>query len=317
MNIVMLEPLDIPPEYLDSLLSPLRAAGHRVSPCLEPLSPTQKAETIREAEALLIANSPLGADLLALAPRLQHISVAFTGTDHLDLAYCRERGIKVSNCAGYSTQDVAELALSAMISLLRDVQQADARARAGGTKKGLRAGRLQGKTIGLIGTGAIGLRLARLLQPFGVRLLAHSRSRRPEAEALGITYLPLEEVLKQSDIVSLHTPLTAETRGLLSRERLALMKPGAFLINTARGAVVDSAALAEALREGSLAGAAIDVFEAEPPLACGHPLLQSPNTLLSPHIAYYTAESMLDRAAMAVENIEKWLQGELIREVRG
>ena len=312
----MLEPLDVPRDFLEALLAPLTGAGHSVLPCYEPLGAQEKAARIRDAEALIIASGPLKEDLLSQAHKLKYISVGFTGTDHVDKAFCREQGIALSNAAGYSTLDVAELTLGLIISLLRGIKPADARLREGGTKQGLPARRLHGLSVGLIGTGAIGLEVARLLAAFKVNLLAHSRSEKAEGKALGIRYLPLDEVLKQSDIVSLHTPLTDRTRGLISREKLALMKQGALLINCARAPVVDSLALAEALNEGKLGGAAIDVFEVEPPIPAGHPLLGAKNTLLTPHIAFYTGASMKDRAVLVFENIEKWLAGEPVRLVR-
>lgn len=315
MRIVMLEPLDVPRDFLENLIAPLQAAGHTVLACHQPLSPEGKKERLRQAELLLIANSPLTGEMLQQAKNLQYICVAFTGTDHVDKAACRQMGVKISNAAGYSTYDVAELALGLMLSLLRSLPEAQTRLRAGGTKAGLPAQRLNGKTVGIVGTGAIGMQLARLLSACGCRLLAHSRTKREEARALGMTYLPLEELLGSSDIVSLHTPLNEQTRGLIGREALARMKPGAFLINCARGPVVDSLALAEALHSGQLAGAALDVFDTEPPLALDNPLLQAPNTILTPHLAFYTAQSMQDRALIAFDNISQYLAGNWMRQV--
>lgn len=315
MNIVMLEPLQIPNELLSVLTGPLNKAGHVVVPCHKPLSLTEKKERIREADILLIANSPLTGEILQEARQLKYISVAFTGTDHVDKAVCAEKGIKLSNASGYATKDVAELTVAMMIALLRDVKAADARLRAGGTKAGLVAHRLQGKTVGILGTGAIGLQVARLLTAFGCRVIATSRSLRQEAQEMGISYVSLDQLLAQSDILSLHTPLTEQTRHFLNRERIAQMKRGAFLVNCARGPVVDSAALAEALHSGHLSGAALDVFDVEPPVPQEDPLLSAPNTLLTPHIAYFTEESMEDRAAIAFDNITKYLAGDWVRQV--
>jgi len=313
MNIVMLEPLQISNELLSVLTGPLNKAGHVVVPCHKPLSLAEKKERIREADILLIANAPLTGEILQEARQLKYISVAFTGTDHVDKAICAEKGIKISNASGYATKDVAELTVAMMIALLRDVKAADARVRAGGTKGGLMAHRLQGKTVGILGTGAIGLQVARLLTAFGCRVIATSRSQRQEAREMGINYVSPDQLLAQSDILSLHTPLTEQTRHFLNRERIAQMKKGAFLVNCARGQVVDSVALAEALHSGHLAGAALDVFDVEPPIPAEDPLLTAPNTLLTPHIAYFTEESMEDRAAIAFDNIAKFLAGEWVR----
>ena len=153
-----------------------------------------------------------------------------------------------------------------------------------------------------------------LFSAFRCRLLGYSRRARPEAEALGIRYVSLPELLSSSDIVSLHTPLTEETRGLLGREELALMRPGAVLVNTARGPVVDSAALSEALKEGRIR-AGIDVYEKDPPLPADHPLIGAPNLVCTPHIGFNTRESIERRAAMAFENVTAFLNGLPVRLV--
>lgn len=315
MNIVMLEPLDVPRAYLDDLLAPLIKQGHQVVVCHEALTDAQKQERVADAQALIIANGKLGEELLSHARQLQYISVAFTGTDHLDKKACERRGIKVSNASGYSTLDVAELTIALTISLLRSILPADARVRAQQIKAGLPANRLHGKTVGIIGTGAIGLRAAELFRAFGCELLATSRTEHSQAKALGMKYVPLDVLLRESDIVSLHTPLTEETRHLIGEDQLAMMKKTAVLINCARGAVVDTAALAKALNAGDIAGAAFDVFENEPPIAADHPLLHARNALLTPHIAFYTKESMKDRAVVAIDNVTQWLDGKHVRPV--
>lgn len=315
MTITMLEPLGVPRDFLDNLLKPLAQMGHRLVPCYEPLPEEEKIARLKEAQALIIANSPLGEGLLKHAGQLKYISVAFTGTDHLDKEWCKQHGAAVSNCSGYSTDDVAELTLGLMISLLRSIQPAQERLRAGGTKLGLPAGRLKGRTVGILGAGAIGLRVAELLRAFGCEVLVSSRRESPRIAALGAAFVPFDELLRRSDILSLHTPLTPETRGLINKEALARMKPGALLINCARGPVVDTPALMAALESGQLAGAALDVFDIEPPLPQDHPILMARNTLLTPHIAFFTQESMLDRARMAVENVAEWLEGRLVRQV--
>ena len=168
---------------------------------------------------------------------------------------------------------------------------------------------LAGKTFGIVGTGAIGLRVAVLARAFGCKVIAYSRTEKQEALELGVRYRSLEEVMAQSDIVSLHVPATAQTKGLISAEMIARMKPGALLINTARGPVVDSAALADALKAGRIAGAGIDVFETKPPIPEDHPLCSAPNTLLTPHVAFATEESMVLRANMVFENVQLYLNG--------
>lgn len=315
MNIVLLEPLKISDEAIARLSAPLIEAGHTFSAL--PLSPFD-AETVlqaRNADVVMLGNKRFGDDIIRQLPRLRFISVAFTGVDHIGLTACKEQGIAVSNAAGYATDAVAELTIGAIISLLRRVPQCDSRLREGGTMDELMGFTLKGKTVGIVGTGAIGLQVARLLKAFGCKLLAHSRSQRAEATALGVQYVELDELMTEADIITLHCPLTAETKNIIDARRIKLMKPSALFINMARGALVDYNALAIALRDDRIAGAAIDVFEKEPPIYPGHPMLHVKNVLATPHIAYATAESMEERAKIAFENVSAWLSGSQINKV--
>jgi len=306
----MLEPLGIAENEVMNYAKPLVEKGHEFVLCSEkPGSEEEILSMASSADVLLIANSPLRANVIKSASNLKMISVAFTGVDHVDMKACREKGILVSNSQGYSTIAVAELVFGLIINLLRNVVPCDCATRQGRTKDGLVGNELFGKTLGVVGTGAIGLRVAQIGKAFGCRLLAHSRTRNPEAENLGMEYVTLEELLSESDIVSLHTPLTEETRNLIDRDKLNLMKPSGILINTSRGAVVDSCALADALNSGRIAGAGIDVFEMEPPIPGDHPLAQAKNVVLTPHIAFATKESLSRRAEIAINNISAWLDG--------
>ena len=181
--------------------------------------------------------------------------------------------------------------------------------RNGGVGGPLRGREIGGRTVGIVGTGAIGTMTARLFQAFGAKVIAYSRTVRPEVEAMGVAYVSLEELMARSDIVSIHVPNNQETKGLISKERIAAMKPSALLINVARGAIVDNAALAEALNKGKLAGAGIDVFDMEPPIPEDYPLLHAKNTVLTPHVAFATDESMLRRAEIVFQNVEAYLAG--------
>ena len=163
--------------------------------------------------------------------------------------------------------------------------------------------------MGIVGTGRIGMATARLFKAFGCHLLGYSRTVRSEAEAEGICYVGLDELLSKSDIVTVHTPLTDETRNLLGREKIALMKKNAILINTSRGPVVDNVALAEALNEGRLAGAGIDVFDGEPPLPEDYPLLHAKNAVCTPHVGFATVESIDRRTEIVFDNVAKWMEG--------
>ena len=194
-----------------------------------------------------------------------------------------------------------------MLDLLRQVTHLDGTIRQGKGRGQLLGRELRGKTVGIIGTGAIGQATARLCQAFGARVVAHSRTRRPELEALGIVYMPKEELLHEADIVSLHVALTPETRHTIGLSEIEQMKHTALLINTARGLVCDIEAVACALQEGRLAGAAFDVYEQEPPLPIDHPLLKAPHCLCTPHIAFATEESFAERADIVFAHVDEWL----------
>ena len=195
-----------------------------------------------------------------------------------------------------------------MLALLRNVPQVEARCRAGQTKDGLVGVELMGKTVGIVGVGAIGTRTAELCHAFGCKVLGNKRHVRGD-EPDYIEFVSLEELLSRSDIVSLHCPLNEDSRGMINKDTIAKMKPGALLINAARGPVVDSQALADALNNGDLGGAGIDVFETEPPLNLNHPLLHSKNTIVTPHVAFASAESMETRCKIVFDNIAQWMNG--------
>ncbi len=308
MKIVLLESLGISPELLDSYIKPLRDKGYEVAAYERNDDPAVQIEEAKDADILVIANMPLKAEVINACPNLKYINVAFTGVDHVDLAAAKARGIKVSNASGYSTVAVAELTIAMMLDLLRYVPQVDAACRAGGTKAGFIGAELEGKTVGIIGTGAIGSRVAELVHAFGAKVIAYNGfSHKPDTEL--ITYLPLKELMEQSDIVSIHCPVTDQSRGMINAETLSYMKPTAYLVNEARGPIVDSQALAEALNSGRIAGAGIDVFETEPPLDTNHPLLHAKNTIVTPHVAFATKESMEKRAVIVFNNIDTYLAG--------
>ncbi len=308
MKIVLLEPLGVPEATIQRYARALEKDGHTFAAYPKDTDPAVQIERAKDADVIMIANMPLRGQVIENCPNLKFIDVAFTGVDHVDLEAAKRCGVKVSNAAGYSTQAVAELALCMMLSLSRNVPQVEKRCREGGTKDGLVGFEIQGKTVGIVGAGTIGTRLAQLLAPFSCRVLAYSRHPREDKKGL-VEYVTLDALLEQSDVVTLHCPLTAETRGMIGREQLAKMKPTALLINTARGPVVDAAALAEALNEGRIAGAGVDVFDVEPPLPAESPLLHSKNTLVTPHVAFASAESMEARAGIVFDNIRAWMDG--------
>ena len=265
-------------------------------------------ENVRDADVLLLSNRPLSRAVIEACPNLKLICVAFTGLDHVDQEACKARGIILRNAAGYAVHAVSELAIGLMIAVLRRIVSADATIRAGGDNRELIGHELFGKTLGVVGCGAIGLQVARLGNAFGCRLLGFE----PHVlriDDVAIDQVELDELLSRSDIVSLHLPLTAETRGLIGRQQLARMKPSAILINTARGPVVDQPALIEALDQNRLAGAGIDVFDVEPPLPAKHPIFQARNIVLLPHVGFETVEALSAKADIALRHLEDFLRG--------
>ena len=307
MKLVIIEPLGVEKEKL------LAIAGEYVSDRVEIIYYDTKVtdtatliERGKDADIIVVSNLPMNGEVIRGCDKLKLLSVAFTGVDHIDRSACREKGVTVCNCAGYSTAAVADLVFGMVIALYRNLIPCNDVVRQGGTKDGLVGMELEGKKFGVVGTGAIGMRTAKIARAFGCQVFAFSRT---EKELPGVVYLPLEKLLASCDIISLHVPLTEETRGLIGKEELALMKKSAVLINTARGPVVDSTALANALQTGQIAGAAVDVFETEPPVASDHPLLQVKNLIATPHVAFATKEAMVKRAHTVFGNVKAWEAG--------
>ena len=305
MKIVCVEPLGISTSHFEELKQQLADTGHELVYYMDRNEQADTlAERMHDADIAIISNIPLPAAVLGRCPRLQYLSVAFTGLDHIDLAYCKEHNI---TAAGYSTTAVSELATGLMLDLMRQITRLDGATRQGQGRGAFLGRELRGKTVGVVGTGAIGTATIRLLLAFGCKVIAYNRSRHAEVEQLGVEYIDLDTLLQRSDIVTLHVPLNAETKHLISRERLAMMKPTALLINTARGNVVDIPALSEALKNGQLAGAAVDVYEQEPPLPAGHPLLGAPNCICVPHIGYASREAFDIRADIVFDHVKQFL----------
>lgn len=308
MKIVAVEPIGISRQRAEELVERYAAKG-----CDFVVYPDRKedeqtlVERMKDADVVIVSNIRLSREVLEQCPKLKFLNVAFTGLDHIDQDYCREKGIVICNASGYATQAVAELAVGLMLDVYRKITPFDASTRNLQGRNNILGRELHGKTVGLVGTGAIGLRTAAILKAFGCRLLAYSRTERQEALDMGIEYTTLEDLMQRSDIISLHTPLTAQTNGLISREMLELCKTSAIIINTARGAVIDNKALAEMLNKGCISGAGIDVYEYEPPLQSNHPLLSAKNVVLLPHVAFATEESFSIRVDIILRNLDEYL----------
>jgi glyoxylate reductase len=257
-----------------------------------------------ELDGLLsLLTDPVDAELIAAAPRLRAISNYAVGVDNVDLEAAAERGIPVGNTPGVLTDTTADLAVALMLGISRHLVEGDAYVRRGEWRTWetelLLGHDLYGATAGIVGFGRIGQAVARRLEGFGCEILHTSRG-----GGVG-----LGELLERSDFVTLHSPLTPETRGLIGDEALARMKPTAYLVNTARGPIVDTDALARALHAGHIAGAALDVTDPEP-LPAGHPLLDAPNLLVLPHLGSATHATRERMADMAVDNLLAGLAGE-------
>jgi glyoxylate reductase len=288
----------------------------RLNPDDRPLSAAELIEALKDADVLApTVSDRITAEVIeAAGPNLKLIANFGVGVDHIDLKAAAARGVKVSNTPGVLTDDTADIALSLILACARRTGEAERSLRAGGFHgwhpTWMMGQKLAGKRLAIVGMGRIGQATAHRGRAFGMAIDYHNRSRLPEAvEAeLGATYWPdLDAMLAQADVISLSCPRTPETYHLMSAERLARLKPSAILVNTARGDVVDEAALAEALIAGKLAAAGLDVFEQEPKI---HPrLLEAPNTVLYPHLGSGTIETRTAMGNKVIANIQALVEG--------
>lgn len=310
MKIVVLDGFTLNPGDLD--WAGLRALGD--CEIHERTAPDEIIARAKDAEIILTNKTVLSRATLAALPKLKYIGVLATGFNVVDAAAAHERGVPVTNVPDYSTRSVAQLTFALLLELAHH---------AGHHAQTVREGRwsrsadfcywdfplleLDGLTMGLVGFGRIGRAVSELAAAFGMKVVVHSR-RAPEKIPPGVRVVTLEELFRSSDVVSLHCPLTPETKQLMNAERLAWMKPTAFLINTSRGPLVDEAALAGALNAGKIAGAALDVLSVEPPPS-SNPLLTAKNCLITPHLAWATRAARARLMQIAVANVAAFLAG--------
>lgn len=278
-------------------------------------------ERAKDAELVLTNKTPLTAETIKQLPKLRYIGVLATGYDVVDVAAAAERGIVVTNIPAYSTDSVAQLVFALLLELCHH---------AGLHNEAVRGMEwsnqpdfcfwktplveLKGKTFGIIGYGTIGEQTAQIAAAFGMRVLAHNRSRKGKTDLPGFAWAEMEEILAEADVVSLHCPLTDETAGMINKETIAKMKKTAFLINTARGKLIVEEDLADALNEGRIAGAGLDVLSSEPPEP-DNPLLRARNCVITPHIAWATKEARSRLMETAVLNVSRFLAGDPIHQV--
>jgi len=282
-------------------------------------APHEIVPRLADAEIVLTNKAVLSRDQIFAVPKLRYIGVTATGFNIVDVAAARERGIPVCNVPAYGTRSVAQMTFALLLELTQ---------RIGHHAQTVRDGRwsaspdfcywdfplieLDGLVMGIVGMGRIGRAVAELSKAFGMRVIASSRSKRGTER--DVEYVDLNRLFAQSDVVSLHCPLTPETKHLVNAERLARMKPNAFLLNTSRGPLVDESALATALNEARIAGAGLDVLSVEPP-PVGNPLFQAKNCFITPHIAWATRAARARLMDTSVANIEAFLRGSAVNVV--
>jgi D-3-phosphoglycerate dehydrogenase len=306
-------PKIVVPDDAPPVLGPSRAwknfDGRDTIPYFDSLPGTEERLLERIAGAEVVINirssSKFTARVFERASGLRLVSLWGTGTDNVDLEAAARHGVTITNTPGVSATSIAEHSLALMLAVARRLPQLDAQTRAGGWPRGQMT-QLHGKMLGIIGLGAIGRKFARLGEGIGMRVIAWTMHPDP---ALGFTLVDLDDLLRTSDVVSLHLRLSDQTRGFLGARELGLMKPSAILINTARGLIVEEAAMVDALRSNRLAGAGLDVFAVEP-LPAGHELLALPNAVLSPHAAGITVEALEAGLQMALDNVTNFLGGQ-------
>jgi glycerate dehydrogenase len=284
----------------------------------ERTGPDQVVNRARDADVLLINKVVLDACIIRSLPRLSYVGVLATGTNVVDLDEARVQGVTVTNVPAYSTDSVAQMTFALLLELVNAV---------GRHSDAVHSGRwsgsadfsfhlsplveLSGLTMGIVGYGAIGKAVARLAEAFRMKVLVHTRT---PGKTAGVRYVDLDSVFRESDVVSLHCPLTSETEGLVTRDRLSVMKRTAFIINTSRGPVVDETALAEALDSGTIGGAAVDVLSTEPPSG-DNPLLTARNCIITPHIAWATLAARRRLMETVVNNVRAWMEGRPVNVV--
>ena len=296
------------------LLTQYAPPGFEVSVHASDLPDEEKISLVQDADFLILFPSQISERVLRSAPRLKLIQLVAAGYDSMDVGLCRELGIPVANNGGANSIDVAEHTIGLILGFYRRLIELDRNVRADrwcDIDTGSSTYTINGKTVGIVGLGNIGKRVAHLLRVFGACLLYHDQY--PPAgdieSELGVTRMALDDLLRESDIVTVHLPLTPETRGIIGRHELSLMKPTAVLVNTCRGPIVDEIALTEVLSERRILGAALDVLEQEPPFL-DNPLLKLENVLLTPHVAGVTYDTWTRRGEFVFQNLQRVWEGE-------
>ncbi|MFV0499504.1 MAG: NAD(P)-dependent oxidoreductase [Bacilli bacterium] len=307
MQIVMLEDLKVSKEILDKYTKYYLKKGHELIVCNKQLDDNDKIKLLSNAHIAIIGNQPFNSNLVEAASKLEFLSVGFTGCDHLDKSVFNTN-IKISNASGYATVATAELTIAMILNVLRNTVILDKIARNGKTMVGFMGNELSGKTVGIIGQGKIGSHVRKILECFGAKVLVN--------DIMSNNSYDLDKLLNESDIVTIHCPLNESTKGMFNKKMFSKMKTGAFLINCARGLIIDDSALIDALDSGKIKTCGLDVFDEEPPLNSNHKLLNHKNIIITPHIAYASVESMEKRIKIVFENIDAFLDGKQINIIK-
>ena len=313
MKISLIDPLLVDDKIIESHKNKIEKLGHEFQYFKKSASDDEKIiERLKDSDVAIITNNKFSKNVIENT-NLKLIDVAFTGFNHVDIEACNEKNIIVENASGYSDDSVAELVIGLTISLMRKFNE---------NRKNMYEDEsfkvigqiIKGKTVGVVGTGKIGIRVIELFKAFGANILAYSRSEKDEVKNLGAKYVSLDELLKNSDIVTIHLPQNKETCGFIGKNELDLMKNKAILINCARGPIVDNDYLAKLLNEDKLR-AGIDVFDMEPPIDKNYPLRNAKNTVLTNHVGFLTQEAMDIRCEIVFDNLYKFLDGKIVNKV--
>lgn len=313
MKISLIDPLLVDDKIIESHKKKIEKLGHEFQYFKKSASDDEKIiERLKDSDVAIITNNKFSKNVIKNT-NLKLIDVAFTGFNHVDIEACNEKNIIVENASGYSDDSVAELVLGLTISLMRKFNE-NRKNMYEDESFNLIGQIIKGKTVGIVGTGKIGIRVIELFKAFGANILAYSRSEKDEVKNLGAKYVSLDELLKNSDIVTIHLPQNKETCGFIGQNELDLMKDKAILINCARGPIVDNDYLAKLLNEDKLR-AGIDVFDMEPPIDKNYPLRNAKNTVLTNHVGFLTQEAMDIRCEIVFDNLYKFLDGKIVNKV--
>lgn len=313
MKISLIDPLLVDDKIIESHKEKIEKLGHEFQYFKKSASDDEKIiERLKDSDVAIITNNKFSKNVIENT-NLKLIDVAFTGFNHVDIEACNEKNIIVENASGYSDDSVAELVLGLTISLMRKFNE-NRKNMYEDESFNLIGQIIKGKTVGVVGTGKIGIRVIELFKAFGANILAYSRSEKDEVKNLDGKYVSLDELLKNSDIVTIHLPQNKETCDFIGKNELDLMKDKAILINCARGPIVDNDYLAKLLNEDKLR-AGIDVFDMEPPIDKNYPLRNAKNTVLTNHVGFLTQEAMDIRCEIVFDNLYKFLGGKIVNKV--